>query len=251
MKRSGLSSAGRRALRLAVLALVVWLGATAPAVAQDESSTSYEFWPEIDMWLRLSPAWRLSLFVPLSQNIETAYREGNLILQADYGWGQTKKVIKTRLLDEDRSRQMKIFLARLGGLTARSLGDQGETYEEEMLFAELHMRNPLRGRILVSHRLRSDLRWIGAEHDFSVRVRYRLMVEKEFPAGRTSIVPYVNVEPYYDSRYQSVNRYRLIGGGSVAWSPRFAIEGNFTYQHDSKSSVTNLCALNVILHVFF
>jgi hypothetical protein len=37
----------------------------------------------------------------------------------------------------------------------------------------------------------------------------------------------------------------------VAWSPRFALEGNITYQHDSRSSVTDLYALNVILHVYF
>jgi hypothetical protein len=61
----------------------------------------------------------------------------------------------------------------------------------------------------------------------------------------------VNVEPYYDSRYDYVNRVRWIGGGTVSWSPHFGIEANFTYQHDSKSSVTNIYALNLILHVFF
>ena len=77
------------------------------------------------------------------------------------------------------------------------------------------------------------------------------IMEKEYTAGRTSIVPYVNVEPYYDSRYETVNRVRLIGGGTVAWSPRFALETNITYQYDSRSSVTNLYALNIILHLYF
>jgi hypothetical protein len=77
------------------------------------------------------------------------------------------------------------------------------------------------------------------------------MVEKEVAVGRGSLVPYVNVEPYYDSRYQTVNRVRLIGGASASWSPRWALEGNWTYQHDTRSSVTNLNALNLILHVYF
>jgi hypothetical protein len=34
-------------------------------------------------------------------------------------------------------------------------------------------------------------------------------------------------------------------------SSTFALEANITYQHDSKSSVTNLYALNIILHVSF
>jgi hypothetical protein len=110
---------------------------------------------------------------------------------------------------------------------------------------------PAQGHVLVSHRLRTDLRWLGDDYEFSTRLRYPLMVEKEFEVGRTSLVPYVNVEPYYDSRYGIVNRVRLIGGTSVAWSPRFALEGNITYQNDSRSSVTNLYALNVILHLYF
>ena len=59
------------------------------------------------------------------------------------------------------------------------------------------------------------------------------------------------MEPYYDSRYDTVNRVRVIPGASVSWSPRYAIESNVTYQHDTRSSVTNLVALNVILHVYF
>jgi hypothetical protein len=77
------------------------------------------------------------------------------------------------------------------------------------------------------------------------------MVEKELQVGRVSYVPYGNAEAYYDSRYDTVNRVRVIGGLSAAWSPRVALEGNITYQHDSRSSVTNLYALNVILHGFF
>ena len=75
--------------------------------------------------------------------------------------------------------------------------------------AELHVRTPIKGGILVSHRLRTDLRWLGDDHEFSSRLRYRLQVEKEFTAGRWSIVPYANGEAYYDSRY---------GSSSLTWN---------------------------------
>ena len=32
---------------------------------------------------------------------------------------------------------------------------------------------------------------------------------------------------------------------------RFALEGNLTYQHDTRASVPKVYALNVILHLFF
>jgi hypothetical protein len=226
---------------------MIWIGAAGVAIADEPS---YEFWPEIDLWLRLSPAWRLSTFLPISKNIETDYREGNLILQADYAWGK-KHLLKRRLLDENRAQAMRTWLIRGGYLGGRSLDDKGLSYKENTIFMELHLRIPLKGRFLFSHRLRSDLRWLGDDPEFSNRWRYRLMLEKEFVAGRSSIVPYVNVEPYYDSRYETVNRIRLIGGATMAWSSRFALEGNITYQYDSRSSVTDLYALNVILHVFF
>jgi hypothetical protein len=240
---------GRRVRRAIGLALLAGPAAVGVAVADERQQ---EFWPEIDVWWRLSPAWRVSLFVPISRNIETAYREGNFIPQVDYAFGRTRRVQATRLLDEDRARDLKPMLIRGGYLGGKSLDDQGAAYTERTIFAEVHARTPIKGGVLVSHRLRTDLRWLGSDDvEFSNRWRYRLMVEKEIAKGRTSIVPYVNVEPYYDSRYDTVNRVRVIPGASVLWSPRCAIEGNVTYQHDTRSSVTNLLALNVILHVYF
>jgi hypothetical protein len=235
-----------RILRPACLAVTVWLAASGMAVAQDPSK---EFWPEIDTWLRVSPAWRFSLFVPLSENLDTHYREGNVIPQVDFAFGQTR--VERRLADEDRARKMKAFMVRGGYFGGKSLDDDGEAYSEHSALAELHLRIPLKGGFLLSHRFRTDLRFLGDDADFSMRYRYRLMLEREFTAGRTSFVPYVNGEGYYDSRYEMWNRYRLIAGSSLSWSRRTALEGNVTYQYDSKSSTREILALNVILHIYF
>ena len=52
-------------VRTGCAAFLIWLAA---AGAEPRSK---EFWPEIDTWLRLSPAWRLSVFVPLAENLDT------------------------------------------------------------------------------------------------------------------------------------------------------------------------------------
>jgi Protein of unknown function (DUF2490) len=236
-------------LRLICLALIVCLGGATTAAGLDEPSK--EFWPEIDTWLRLTPAWRLSMFVPISKNIETAYREGNLILQADYAVGKMKHAEKRRLVDESRAMEMKRFLFRGGYLGGMSLDDHGVAYKEYAALFELHIRTPFKGRILLSGRLRTDLRWLGDNHEFSTRVRYRLMLEKEFPVRSISIIPYVSAEPYYDSRYATVNRVRLIGGSTVVLFSHLALETNITYQYDSRSSVKEIYALNIILHLSF
>ena len=237
----------RVAIRALSAALLVWLAAAGAALAEPPAK---EVWPEIDTWLRLSPAWRLSLFVPISENLDTHYREGNLIPQVDFAFGKAR--FQRRLMDEARAGNMKLFLARGGYLGGKSLDDHGEEYTEYTAFGEMHQRIPVKGGLLLSHRLRTELRWLGKDsHEFSTRWRYRLMVEKEFGAGRVSLVPYVNVEPYYDSRYDTVNRVRLIAGSSVAWAPHTALEVNGTYQYDSRSSTKELLALSVILHLFF
>ena len=232
-----------------LLSLTVYFSCQINSVVAQE--TVKEFWPEIDVWLRLSPQWRFSLFVPISKNIETKYREGNLIAQVDYAFGKSHFLHLVRLYDGNRAQSIKPFLLRGGYLKAKSLNDSGEAYNEDMGYIEFHLRNPLKGNILISHRVRPELRWIGGDSVMSYRLRYRLMIEKEISGKKTSWVPYVNVEPYYDSRYETVHRVRVIGGTSVAWSPHFLMEGNITYQHDSRSSVTNLYALNIILHLFF
>jgi hypothetical protein len=231
--------------------ILISLFCTVTFASAQQSSYSKEFWPEIDVWLRVSPSWRFSVYVPLSTNMETKYREGSLVLQADYAWGKPKRFLGNRLFDENKAQILKSSMIRCGYLSGISLSDSGDTYSENTAFTEYHLRTPYKGKILVNHRFRCDLRWLGDDNEFSYRLRYRFMVEKELHAKNVSFVPYFNVEPYYDSRYATINRVRIIGGASMSWSPRYALEGNFTYQHDTRSSVENLCALNVILHLYF
>ena len=235
-------------VRLVGLILFLSLSAAHTGMAQN---SSLELWPETDIWYRLNPSWRFSSFIPVSKNVETKYREICIIVQADYAWGHPTIPFFKRMMDESKAQSLKSWMVRPGFLEGWSLGDHGENYTEDMVFAELHKRMPLKGAVLLSHRLRTDCRWIGREADFSYRIRYRLMVEKEYAGKSSSTVPYVNVEPYWDSRYETVNRLRIIGGATVAWGKRFALEGNLTYQYDSRSSITNVYALNIILHMFF
>jgi hypothetical protein len=105
--------------------------------------------------------------------------------------------------------------------------------------------------ILFSQRFRTDLRWVGQDPEFSYRLRYRAMVEKEFTDENFSIIPYLSAELFWDSRYSDITRVRVIGGSTMAWGPILAFEGNITYQYDSYYYAQNLYALNLILHVFF
>ena len=238
----------RNNIQLICLVIFVSLSATFTGMAQN---SAFEFWPETDIWYTLNPSWRLSAFIPITKYYESKYRDLNVYLQADYKFGKTKRSIVRRLMDENKEQQMKGWMVRGGFMEGWSLGENAGEYTEDMLFAEIHKRMPLKGGILLSHRLRTDTRWVGQDPKFSYRFRYRVMIEKEYEAGKSSIVPYANVEPYWDSRYSTVNRVRAIGGATLIWGSRFAYEGNITYQYDEHYDATNLYAFNIILHVFF
>ena len=230
------------------LGFLISLSSVGKLIAQN---TSFEFWPETDIWYRLSPSWRLSAFVPVTKYHESQERDLNIYLQADYAWGQTKNSIYMRLVDQNRYQLLKTWMVRPGYMAGWSLDDPENSYAEDMIFAEIHRRIPIKGNVLISQRIRSDFRWVGQEPEFSYRIRYRLMVEKEVSPRKTSVVPYFNIEPFYDSRYNYFNRVRIIGGTTISWKSWFALEGNLTYQYDGHYSTKNLYALNVIIHIFF
>jgi len=216
-------------------------------------NTSFEFWPETDIWYRINPSWRLSAFIPITKYHESQSRDLNIYLQADYAWGKPGYTVFRRMLDENKVQQMKAWLVRGGFMEGWGLGGNAGDYTEDMLFAEIHRREPLliMGEILLSQRFRTDLRWVGQDPNFSYRFRYRVMVEKEYTDGNFSVVPYVNAEPFWDSRYSTFSRVRIIGGATLSWGTTLAFESNITYQYDPHYNTKNLYAFNLILHLFF
>ena len=228
--------------------LLVWLATMMNVSAQ---GTSYELWPETDVWYKVTPSLRLSSFAAINRYLESDTRDINLTFQTDYAFGHSKRFLFTRLLDQNRAQELQIWLIRGGYMAGWSLYDNAQNYSEDMLFAEIHRRFLLKHLILFSHRLRIDNRWLGQDPSYSYRLRYRAMFEREFLTGKTSLVSFFSVEPFWDSRYDLFNRVRVIGGTTVSWKSRFALEGNVTYQYDSKSSYTNSLAFNTILHLYF
>lgn len=236
-------------MKTMVIAVFIVFGTSSNLASQD---FSYEIWPEIDVWYKITPKLRLSSFVSTTRYLESDTRDLNFTLLADQSFGKSKKFLFTRLMDQNQAETLKAWLVRGGYMGGWSLYDKAESYSETMLFAEIHRRFLLRRLILFSQRVRMDNRFLGKEDsDYSYRFRYRAMVEKEFLSGKTSIIPFISVEPFYDSRYNTINRVRAIGGTTVSWKQRFALEGNLTYQYDSKPTSKNLLAFNAILHLYF
>ena len=119
------------------IAVLILLGSRSNIASQD---FSYEIWPEIDVWYKITPGLRLSSFATTTRYLESNTRDFNITLQADHSFGKSKKFLFTRLLDQNQAEALKVWLIRGGYMGGWSLYDLGESYSEDMLFAEIHRR---------------------------------------------------------------------------------------------------------------
>jgi hypothetical protein len=232
---------------IAGLALVP---AVAPARAQDSIRVAYQFWPEIDVYARLSSQARLYFIGTPVQEVEDGRvgRITDLQVGAFVEVGlmpfNPRRAARARLDGNNRMRYLRL---RSG---IEHVSPPGDPEGEWRSVTELRPRLPLPADILVELRGRLELRWIDG--DFSVRNRLRLWLEREFHIGRVTLVPYGSAEPFWDSRYDAITRVRYQLGTVVPISERVAPEVNYTRDRDDVEGVVSIThALNVIVTFYF
>jgi len=235
-----------RMLRTLILAGALVAGAAHVAAAQQ---TDMEFWPELNVYVRLSPDVRTFTIVTPTREVD----QGQFGDIADWQVGQFIEV-GLRPLIHARAAQSRRDSSRLKYLRLRSgIEYQGlpGTKTEWRLVEELTPRLSLPGDVLLAWRNRGEARWIDGV--FSWRYRTRVWFEREFRAGRSAtLVPYASAEPFYDSRYDRFIRLRCQFGTAAPLSPRFVPEINYTYQtDDSGGEVLTTHALNIVAAFFF
>lgn len=229
----------RAALVLAAMAV-----AASAVVAQTESDTRKEWWPETQILVRTSPKTRLFFDVNRSQERESrADAEIQLGVHADY--------IPTESV-----------WFRVGYRYGRSLGSEG-TFREHRILTEQTFKATLPGRIVVSDRNRQDFRFVRG--DYSFRYRNRLTVEREVALRSYRFSPYLQGEVYFDSRYRTWNRTRYGAGivlplakphdpGATTKSKlrdHLSLDIYYMHQHDTRSSPTKTNALGACLVISF
>lgn len=72
---------------------------------------------------------------------------------------------------------------------------------------------PLPASVWLEGRARTDLRWIGGA--YSTRYRWRFEATREFLVLDHAVVPYLNVEWFYDTRYDDWARTLYQAGAEL------------------------------------
>jgi hypothetical protein len=195
--------------------------------------TTREFWPELDLWVKLSKPARLLLTVAGTRD-----REGGDKTDATFG-----------AYFDYRAGERTSY--RAGYVYVRGLATEpGETDSlERRLVFDFNYRWRLTEHALFVDRTRLDLR--DRNDDDSWRVRNRLRLEYETKLRDVALNPYASIEAYYDSRFDSMSRYRFEGGVVIPSGHHLECDIYVGRQRDSQSATRYTNGIGLTLSLIY
>ncbi|MBI4892257.1 MAG: DUF2490 domain-containing protein [Acidobacteria bacterium] len=205
-----------------------------------------QFWPEAKVYIKLSPTSRIYLQAAGTRTREEGYTDGQLGAHMDFYF---EPLVKGREMRHPDVARNKMLMIRAGYVYGKTPTNSKDPWTEQTALIEVTPRFFLPKLILVENRLRGDLRFLDGV--FTPRFRERLRVERTFKVKAKSLTPYVEVETFYDWRYNSFHRQRYDVG--VEWVLRkwLVLEGYYLRQQDSRSSVKGMNVGGLVLQFYF
>jgi hypothetical protein len=216
----------KRRYRTALLALGFLLARTACA------DTTHEFWPELDLWYRFNERLQLLLVTAGERDSDSGDRI------KDQGAGY----LDARLSDHISLRGGYVYQTNVG-----THGSPDKLEHRGVLDFTYRWQITAGGQL--ADRTRVDIRDI--EGDGSYRVRNRLRFEQGFKLTRGTLVPYGQVEAFYDSRYDTVSRLVVRSGSTVRIGRYFEPDLYLAWQRDTQPSRQDVLAVGITLNARF
>jgi Protein of unknown function (DUF2490) len=210
-----------------VVGVAVFLGGSAWA------DTSLDFWPELDTWVRLTDPAQLLFIVSGDRDADSGDKtDGKFGVYLDY-----------RSSDRISLRGGYVLQRNL----AESPGEK-DTLENRLVF-DFNYRWQIGEHGQLADRVRLDLR--DMEGETSYRIRNRLRYAQEFKLTHVTLTPYASIEAYYDSRFDTISRYRTEVGTTVPFARRFESDFYVAWQHDTQPQDKKIAALGLTLTLKF
>ncbi len=196
------------------------------------ADTSNEFWPELDTWIKLNDPTRLLVTADGTRDRDSGDRvNSEVAAYVDYRFSD------------------RISL-RAGYLYANTPPDtpgDGHSIERRWVL-DFSYNWKLDDATKLTERVRTDLRDLAGESSY--RIRERLKVEHEWHVGHQTVTPYGNVEAYYDSRFDTVSRYRLELGATTPLSKDIEIDLYVGRQRDTQPGNKYTNGIGVTLNLY-
>ena len=210
----------------------------------------WEFWPEGQLFVGLHPRTRLFLNAAYAKGKESDERSLDTAAYLDISFLPVGPRRRRALRTEDWQRG-RYFWARVGydRIFKAKEGESSPSVAEDRGILSLWGKCPLPASIWLEGRARADLRWIGAE--YSTRYRLRAELTREFAILDHAVVPYLNVEWFYDTRYGGWARNLYQAGAEVTVNRHLRFELNLSQQTDQLPSVSRLNAFAIVAKGYY
>jgi Protein of unknown function (DUF2490) len=229
-------------LKLLLAALFACQALGGRALAADAS----EFWPELSAFIGLRSSARVYLDATSAKGQESdqALLDATAALDVSL-----KPILRPELYSADWQRSRYLW-ARIGYTRSSNVTDVGEkSLAENRGVLAVFGRIPLPAEVWLETRTRADLRWIG--DDYSTRYRFRVEANREFIVKDHPVLPYFNVEWFYDTRYDDWARILYQAGFEYTVNSVFRYELYVAWQDDRVPAVKSLNALGVVAKFYF
>ena len=195
------------------------------------ADTTTEFWPELRVWIPVDDSWRVLLTTSGTRDRETGERvESQGSAYADY---RLSRSISFRTgysyADDMPASTHKITVDRFFNFAFTYTWHLGDHTD-------------------IANRMRIDA---GDDGGTSYqRYRDRIRFQHEFPVLGHEFSPYGQLEAYYDTRYDTVNRYRLEVGTLTYIGRCVELDTYFGRQRDTAPSLKYTNGFGITLNVY-
>lgn len=229
-----------------LVALCACIAPGATAAAGDP----WELWPEGQLFVGLNPGTRLFLNAAYAKGKESDETSLDAAVYLDVSLLPIGPRRRQAVRDEDWQRN-RYFWARVGyDRISKNTGPEGSpAVAENRGILSLWGKVPLPGQVWLENRARADLRWTGG--DYSTRWRLRLEATREVFVLDHAVVPYLNVEWFYDTRYDGWARTLYQAGTEVTLNKHLRFELNLSQQTDSLPETSRLNAFGVVIKAYY
>ena len=210
-----------------------------------QAADSTEAWPEASLFVKLNPRTRLFFDAAYAEGKESDDRSLDLAAYLDVSLKPLRKELQTEDWQRNRYFWMRIGYDRV----FKATDDSAAEVAEDRGIVAFYSKAFLPAEVVLEARVRADFRWTG--DDYSNRYRFRVEASREFSVRSHAFAPYVNVEWFYDTRYDDWARTLWQLGSEFTVNDHFRYEIYLARQVDDLPTRSDLNALGLNLKWYY